>query len=255
MDDIGMTTATTPVAIITGAARGIGRAMALRFARDGYRVVIADTDADGASRVAVEIEAADGTALGLRIDVSAEEDANACISRTIDAFGRVDVLINNAALFADVERKLLWDVDVAEWDRLLAVNLRGTWLMMKAAAAHFREQRSGSIINMSSNTFLSGRSGFPHYVSSKAAIIGLTRVAARDFGPYDVRVNCIMPGLTKTEVSRPGDVPFEAVLAMQSLARVETPEDIVGVAAFLASDDARFMTGTTLLVSGGAGVI
>lgn len=241
------------VAIVTGGARGIGRAFALRFARDGYCVALADVDARGAEAVRAEIEAAGGTALAIATDVSDEAAARHCVTRTLAAWGRLDVLVNDAALFADVVRRPFWDVDVAEWDRLLAVNLRGTWLMMKAASVPMREQRSGSIINMSSNTFLSGVAGFGHYVASKGGVIGLTRSAARDLGPYDVRVNCILPGLTKTEVQRPSDVPgrYEQLVQTQSIKRIETPDDLVGVAAFLASDDAAFMTGAALTVDGG----
>ncbi len=241
------------VAIVTGAGRGIGRAFALRFASDGYRVAIADINAGGANAVAAEIAATDGTAVAIRADVSDEANARDCVADVLARWGQLDVLINDAALFADLQRVPFWDVDVAEWDRVFAVNVRGMWLMMKAAAPAMRERRSGSIINMSSNTFLSGVSGFAHYVASKGAVIGLTRSAARDLGPFDVRVNCILPGLTRTEVTRPSDKPgrYEQLLESQSIKRVETPADLVGTAAFLASPDSAFMTGAALTVDGG----
>jgi 3-oxoacyl-[acyl-carrier protein] reductase len=247
---------TTPggrVAIITGSARGIGRAFALRFARDGYRVTIADVNMDGANAVAAEIVAAGGTAIAIRTDVSDETSAHACVAATLERFGRVDVLLNDAALFADLQRRAFWDIDVDEWDRIFAVNARGMWLMMKAVAPILIERRAGSIVNMSSNTFLSGVSGLAHYVASKGAVIGLTRTAARDLGPHDIRVNCILPGLTRTEVKRASDRSgrYEQLLESQSIKRVETPDDLVGTAAFLASDDSAFMTGAALTVDGG----
>ena len=248
-----MTPPNDPVAIITGAGRGIGRAFALRFARDGYRVVVADLNLKSAQSVCAEIAAAGGTAHAMRTDVSAEADARACVATTVERWKRVDVLINNAAHFADIERRPFWEVEAAEWDRVLAVNARGTWLMMKAAAAPMRERLRGSIINMSSNTFLSGVPGFAHYIASKGAIVGLTRTAARDLGEYNVRVNCILPGLTRTEVVRASDEAgrYEQLVRSQSIKRVETPEDLVGTAAFLASDDSAFMTGAALTVDGG----
>jgi 3-oxoacyl-[acyl-carrier protein] reductase len=241
------------VAIITGAGRGIGRAFALRFARDGYRVAVADINADGASAVAAEIAEMGGTAVAIPTDVSDEASTRACVATVLERWDQLDVLINDAALFADLQRAPFWDVDIDEWDRIFAVNVRGTWLMMKAAAPLLCERRSGSIINMSSNTFLSGVSGFAHYVASKGAIVGLTRSAARDLGPYDVRVNCILPGLTRTEVTRASDRPgrYEELLETQSIKRVETPDDLVGTAAFLASADSVFMTGAALTVDGG----
>ncbi|HEY5349402.1 MAG TPA: glucose 1-dehydrogenase [Candidatus Lustribacter sp.] len=243
----------TRVAIVTGAARGIGRAFALRFARDGYRIAIADVNVRQAEEVCGEIAAAGGSAIAVQTDVGEEASCRACVSRTLAAYGRIDVLINNAAMFADLTRRPFWEVDVEEWDRVLGVNARGTWLMMKAVAPAMRAQRAGSIINMSSNTFLSGVPGFVHYVASKGAVVGITRTAARDLGEYNVRVNCILPGLTRTEVVRASDEPgrYEQLLTSQSIKRVEVPEDLVGTAAFLASEDSGFMTGQALTVDGG----
>jgi 3-oxoacyl-[acyl-carrier protein] reductase len=243
----------SPVAIITGAARGIGRAFALRFARDGYRIAIADINAGGAEAVRDEIAAGGGTALAVRIDVSDESDCRRMVDETVRAFGRLDVLLNDAAFFADIARKPFWEIAVDEWDRVMAVNVRGTWLAMKAAVPVMREQGGGSIINMSSNTFLVGRAGLLHYVASKGAVVGMTRVAARELGEFNVRVNCILPGLTQTGVARTSDDPerHKELIRLQSLKRLEVSEDLVGTAAFLASEDARFMTGQALTVDGG----
>jgi 3-oxoacyl-[acyl-carrier protein] reductase len=241
------------VVIVTGGAQGIGRAFALRFARDGYHVAIADVNVGQAEAVRDEIGATGAHAIAIHTDVSAGRDCDACVARVLEAFGRVDALINNAALFADLSLRPFWEIDVDEWDRVFAINARGPWLMMKAVAPTMIAQSRGSIINMSSNTFLSGRPGFLHYVASKGAVVGLTRSAARELGPHNVRVNCILPGLTKTEVVRSSDAPgrYDELLKSQSLKRVEVPDDLVGTAAFLASDDSRFMTGQALTVDGG----
>lgn len=241
------------VAVVTGAGRGIGRAFALRFAADGYRLVAADRDGATAAQTCEDIRAAGGIALALAADVSLEDECERIARETLAAFGRIDALINNAAVFADLARKPFWEIGVEEWDRVMAVNVRGPWLAMKAVVPAMREQGGGSIVNMSSNTFLSGRPGLMHYVGSKGAVVGLTRVAARELGPFNIRVNCIMPGLTQTGVVRASDDPSRhpALLEQQSLKRLEVAEDLVGAAAFLASDDARFMTGQALTVDGG----
>jgi 3-oxoacyl-[acyl-carrier protein] reductase len=241
------------VAIVTGAARGIGRAFALRLAHDGYRIVVADVNVPQAESVRDEIVAAGSSAIAVSTDIAVEASCRACVAETLETYGRIDVLVNDAAVFADLARRPFWEIDVAEWDRVFAVNTRGTWLMMKAVAPAMQAQRSGSIINMSSNTFLSGVPNLTHYVASKGAVVGLTRAAARELGGYDVRVNCILPGLTRTEVVRASDEPgrYEQLLNSQSIKRVEVPDDLVGTAAFLASDDSRFMTGQALTVDGG----
>jgi 3-oxoacyl-[acyl-carrier protein] reductase len=240
-------------AIITGAARGIGRAFALRFARDGYNVVVADINAAQAAAVRDEIVAAGGSAIVEHTDISDEANCTSCVRAALTAFSRIDVLINNAAVFADLERRPFWQIDRAEFDRIFAVNVRGTWLMMKAVVPPMQAQGGGSIINMSSNTFLSGVPMLAHYVSTKGAVVGLTRSAARELGEHNIRVNCIMPGLTKTEVERTSDEPgrYEQLVRSQSIKRVEVPDDLVGTAAFLASNESAFMTGQSLTVDGG----
>ena len=241
------------VALITGAARGLGRAYAHRFARDGYKVVVADLNFPGAESVRAEILAGGGTAIATHTDVSLEAGAQECVAQSLAAFGRIDVLINNAAISADLRLHSFWEIGVEEWDRVIGVNVRGTWLMMKAVAPTMQSQRSGSIINISSNTFVAGRPGFLHYVASKGAVVGMTRSAARELGEYNIRVNCILLGLTMTEVGEQpyGPARFEELLKSQSLKRLEVPDDLVGTAAFLASDDSQFMTGQGLTVDGG----
>ncbi|HXF32951.1 MAG TPA: glucose 1-dehydrogenase [Candidatus Acidoferrales bacterium] len=243
----------SPVAVITGSGRGIGRAFALRFARDGFRIVVADLDARNAAAVRAEITAAAGNAIDVELDVSREADCRRMVDESLRAFGRIDVLINDAAVFADLTRKPFWEIDVAEWDRVMEVNARGTWLAMKAVVPAMREAGRGCIINMSSNTFLAGRPGMLHYVASKGAVVGITRVAARELGEFNIRVNCILPGLTQTGVARASDDPkrHDELVGLQSLKRIEVADDLVGTAAFLASDGSRFMTGQALTVDGG----
>jgi 3-oxoacyl-[acyl-carrier protein] reductase len=242
------------VAIVTGAAQGIGRAFALRFARDGFCVAIADTNREQADAVAAEIAASGGEAIAVATDVADEAACCAMAAAAEAAFGRIDVLVNNAALWSRLIRKPFWEIDVAEWDRVMAVNVRGVWLAMKAVVPAMRAQGGGSIINLSSNTFLGGRPGFLHYVGSKGAVIGMTRSAARELGPFNIRVNCILPGRTTTEVEsiEPDPARAHAVVASQAIGRPETPDDLVGTAAFLASGDSRFMTGQSLTVDGGS---
>jgi 3-oxoacyl-[acyl-carrier protein] reductase len=248
-----MPTADKPgVVIVTGAAQGLGRAYARRFASDGWRVVIADINGNKADGVRDEIVAAGGTAIAVTTDVSDEASCRAMAAAALGAYDRIDALVNNAAI-TDFERKPFWDIDVAEWDRILGVNTRGVWLAMKAVVPSMRVQRGGSVVNIASNTFLSGRAGLTHYIASKGAVIGITRAAARELGEDNIRVNCVLPGATPTEVPR-FDLPPERVqvlLGGQAINRMEEPDDLVGVVAFLASEGARFMTGQSLVVDGG----
>ena len=241
------------VVIVTGGAQGIGRAFARRFATDGYRVVVADTNDEKARDVVAEIATAGGVASAVATDVSDEAACARMVDHALEAHGQLDVLINNAAFFASIVRKPFWEIDAAEWDRAMAVNVRGTWLAMKAAVPALRASANGSVVNMSSNTYLSGRAGFLHYVTSKAAIVGITRAAARELGDDGVRVNCILPGSTTTEVSRASDDPERAreLAKQRAIKREQTPADLVGTAAFLASDDARYITGQSFTVDGG----
>lgn len=239
------------VAIVTGGAQGIGRAYALRFAREGLTVVVADLNLEKAQAVADEI--GKGRAIAVGVDVGDEESTQRMAAAALAAFGRIDVLINNAAVFSTIRLKPFWDLTVAEWDHLMAVNVRGTWLAMKAVVPAMRERGEGSIINISSSVVAGGRPNYLHYVASKAAVIGMTRSAARELGDFGIRVNCIMPGTVQTEVPRETVSPERraALLANQSIKRAATTDDLVGVAAFLASADACYMTGQTLDVDGG----
>jgi|SRR5579859_1327040 len=239
------------VAIVTGGGRGIGARYCRGLAAEGARVMVADINEAGARQVAADVGGA-----STRVDVADEHSVQAMVSTTQSSLGRIDILINNAAMFTEVlqPRKPFDEIPVDEWDRVMAVNVRGTWLCARAVAPVFREQRSGVIINISSGTIFSGTEGFAHYVTSKAAVWGLARVLARELGPYGVRVNAITPGLTSSEMVQEV-YPAEALTARAEarvFRREQLPEDLVGTVVFLCSDASAFITGQTLNVDGGA---
>jgi NAD(P)-dependent dehydrogenase (short-subunit alcohol dehydrogenase family) len=239
------------VAIVTGGGRGIGSRYCRGLAHEGARVMVADINEAGARQVAGEIGAA-----STRVDVSDASSVEEMVAATLQAFDKVDILINNAAVFTELirPRKPFDEIPPEEWDRVMAVNVRGTWLCARAVAPHFRSQRSGVIINISSGTIFNGTEGFAHYVTSKAAVWGLTRVLARELGEYGVRVNSITPGLTSSEMVQEV-YPAEWISARAQgrvFRREEEPEDLVGTVVFLCSDMSAFTTGQTFNVDGGA---
>jgi 3-oxoacyl-[acyl-carrier protein] reductase len=244
------------VVIVTGGAHGIGKAYCLAFATSRSRVAIADIDKQGAEEVAAQITRVhSGQALPLRTDVSAEISTEEMAALTLDRFGRIDVLINNAAIFATLpmNRGRIEEISPEEWDRLMAVNLKGVFFCSRAVLPIMRKQKSGKIINIASGTVFSGSPGRIHYVTSKAGVIGFSRTLAREVGDDNIQVNVLAPGNTLSEES-----PTEEMLRFRqssignrSLKRVQIPEDIVGAALFLASPLSDFMTGQTVNVDGG----
>jgi len=243
------------VAIITGAGRGIGRVFALRFADEGAHVVIAEIDQTNGESVAKEIEAKGGQALALRTDVSDEASTKEMAEKTMERFGRIDILINNAAIIYRIGAKSWDDRTPEEWDRIFAVNVKGSWLCCKAVVPHMISQGGGSIINLTSATHFTGVGRIIHYTCSKGAVLSLARVLARELGGNNIRVNCIAPGRTLSESSldQTGVPPNieEMVVQTRCLKRSEQPDDLVGTAVFLASDDSAFITGQTIIVDGG----
>jgi 3-oxoacyl-[acyl-carrier protein] reductase len=238
------------VAIVTGGGGGIGERYCRGLAAEGAKVVVADIVEAGARRVASEIGG-----MECCVDVADETSVQAMVAATMAAYGRIDVLINNAAVFAQLvsPRKNFDDIAVDEWDRVMAVNVRGTWLCCKAVAPVMRRQRGGVIINISSGTIFGGQTGFAHYVTSKAAVWGMAHVLARELGDFGVRVNSITPGLTSSEVvlEAYGAEALKLNAQRRILKREQLPEDLVGTVVFLCSDASAFITGQTFNVDGG----
>jgi 3-oxoacyl-[acyl-carrier protein] reductase len=241
------------VCIVTGGGRGIGRAYALRMAQAGARLVIADINEANGQAVANELQKEGAGALAIRTDVSDEQSTRDMARAAMDKFGRIDVLVNNAALFAELTLKPFTEISVEEWDGLMAVNVKGVWLCAKAVAPFMKEQKSGRIINISSGVWLSGRANYMHYVASKAAVVGITRALARELGRWNINTNCVAPGAVLTEIPRETSNPehMAAIARAQCIRRTEVPGDLVGTILFLASDDSSFITGQTINVDGG----
>lgn len=244
------------VIIVTGGAKGIGRHYSHALADEGARVMIADI-ADGRD-VAEEIAARHGvnSVTSAVCDVSDETSVKKLIAGTMERFGKIDVLVNNAALFAPLPEQRCTEIDVATWDKVMAVNLRGPFLMVKHAAPHMMAQRYGKIINIGSGTALRGIPWFLHYVTSKGGITGMTRALARELGEHGIRVNTLAPGFTLSDTvmrENPGHVATARDRAVQSraLQRDEQPQDLLGALIFLASAESDFVTGQTIAVDGG----
>lgn len=237
--------------LVTGAAGGLGRSFALGFAQRGYRVAVADINAEGAAQTAELVRAEGAEAWSGPVDVTDPTSA-ADVAAAAAEFGggRIDVLVNNAAMYANVTRSPLEDIDPDEWDRVMAVNLKGPWLMVRAASPFLPE--GARVINLSSATVYSGSEQWLHYVASKGGVIAMTRVMAKELGRRGITVNAIAPGFTLTEASY-GLMENADQYGVErgALRRASRPEDIVGAALFLASDDASFVSGQTLVVDGG----
>ncbi len=237
------------VAIVTGGARHIGAVYCRKLAAEGAAVIIADV-LDG-DKVVQEITAAGGRAMALKVDVSKQEDTIQMAAETVKTFGRIDILVNNAAIFINIQRQPFYEITAEEWDRVSAVNIKGPFLCAKAVFPQMKEQRTGKIINISSSTAFAGTPLFLHYVASKAALIGMTRSLAREVGEFGICVNAIAPGLVQHEGQTAPKEFTEFQLKARSIKRLQTPEDLLGVLVYLASPDSDFVTGQTILVDGG----
>ena len=243
------------VTIITGAAHGIGKAYARRFAEEGAHVVIADIDGQGGQAAAQALVDSGFSAWSRAMDVSNYANVQGLMRETLEKFGRIDVLLNNAAIY--VTQKL-WkgpveELALEEWDRVIEVNLKGVFLCSKAVIPIMKQQRGGKIINIASGTFFSGSGNMPHYTTAKGGVVALTRVMARQLGDWGINVNCMTPGSTMSEEDITDDVLArrEGSMNKRCFKKVETPDDIIGTALFLASADSDFITGQLLVVEGG----
>jgi 3-oxoacyl-[acyl-carrier protein] reductase len=241
------------VAIVTGGGFGIGQSYSVALAREGARIVIADVNDAAMEESLAAVEAAGGEAVTVHTDVSDENSTLAMVDKAISSFGRVDVLVNNAALFTALPLKNWEDITVEEWDRTMAVNLRGPFLCCKATVPIMKEQRYGKIINISSASIFSGNPRRMHYVTSKMGLIGFTRSLAQSLGQFNICANSVLPGSTASEgaMEAYGSDHFTSAPQGRAIPRVQMPEDLVGTVLFLASSDSDFMTGQSLVVDGG----
>jgi 3-oxoacyl-[acyl-carrier protein] reductase len=239
--------------IVTGAGKGIGKVYAQEFAKAGAKVVAADIDEPAAKSVADGIAKDGGQALGLGADIASEASVAAVAQAALDAFGAIDVLINNASLMSVLPRRSWLEIPVEEWDRVMAVNLRGMFLCCRAVFPAMEAQGRGKIVNISSSRVFEGSPNRLHYTTSKAGVIGFTRALSREVGEFGITVNAVAPGLTAsdTQVASTSGNYLAARSGGRAIDRVQTPDDLVGAVMFLSSPASDFMTGQTLLVDGG----
>jgi 3-oxoacyl-[acyl-carrier protein] reductase len=244
------------VAIVTGAARGIGQAYCLALAREGGSIVAADILS--CAETVAKVQDAGGEALGITVDVADAQSTQAMAAQTLQRFGRIDILVNNAAVYGGLKLTPFEQIPEPEWDRVMAVNVKGLWLCCKAVMPTMKQQGRGKIINISSDTIWMGVPLFLHYVTSKGAVFAFTRALARELSGTGITVNTITPGYTMTEAAQ-GIADLETVTRLrawvvdqQIIKRHEEPSDLTGTVVFLASADSDFITGQTINVNGGA---
>jgi NAD(P)-dependent dehydrogenase (short-subunit alcohol dehydrogenase family) len=241
------------VAIITGAGQGIGRVFAKAIAMAGAIPVIAERNHEKGKAVAAEIAAAGGEALALHTDVADPNSIERMVAAVDEQFKRIDILVNNAGIFSTLEMRPFDRIPLDEWDEVLRVNVTGPFLCSRAVLPAMRRAKWGRIINMASGAVTLGRPNYLHYITSKAALVGMTRSMARELGTEGITVNSILPGATFTEIERKTVTPEQRqrIIAQQCIPRPEVPEDLVGTLLFLATDASAFVTGQALTVDGG----
>lgn len=240
------------VVIVTGGGQGIGKSYCDYIAAQGAIPVIAEI-ADKGADVAEEIKAAGGKALFVQTDVGDEASTKACAEAALKTFGRIDGLVNNAAMFRNLSHAPFWDLDLAEWNRTLQVNVTGSFLMARAVAPAMKERKWGRIINVSSGVQSIGYPNFMHYVTSKSAVVGMTRSMARELGPWNITVNTFWPARTRTEINAADLSPerFKAQIDLQCLKRETTPDDHSRVILFLLSGQSEWVNGHNIAADGG----
>ncbi len=248
-----MQTLSDSVIIVTGAAQGIGRAAALHLAALGARVVAADINEEKVDDLVEQLRQQQLSGLAVQVDVSSEASVTNMVDATLQKYGQIDVLFNNAAMFSSLKMRPIEDIPVEDWDRVMAVNLRGPFLCSRAVIPHMKARSRGKIINVSSSTFFLGRPNYVHYVTSKGGIVGFTRALAKELAGSGITVNALAPGSVKTEIERETvtSAVVEVIVRERCVQRVETPEDLMGALTFLVSSASDFMSGQTIVVDGG----
>ncbi len=239
------------VAIVTGGGRGLGKAFCMGLAAEGAKILAATNEPVGLDETIEELRQLGAEAESLLCDVTSDEDMQKMAKYAMDRLGGIDILINNAAIYYGLTRKPFDAITPREWDLVMAVNVKGLWLSTKAVHPYMKERGKGKVVNIASEVFFTGSHGFAHYVATKGAVIGLTRALAIELGPENICVNAVAPGFTDTEGSRTIADVKKYDTSKTPLSRLGTPEDIVGMAVFLSSDAADFITGQTILVDGG----
>ena len=241
------------VVIITGGGQGIGRGYAHHFAAQGAIPIIAELNGENGERVKAEIEAKGARAHAIQTDVSDMASVSAMVAAVMAAEGRIDVLINNAAVFSRITMAPFWELPLDEWDNAMKVNVTGSFYCARAVVPAMQSAKWGRIVNVASGTVALGSANYLHYITSKSAMIGMTRSMARELGPWNVTVNTFWPGIIKTEVPRPSapDEVFEMFSRQQCLPRLTTIEDLAKPMLFLCSDEAKYMTGQIFEPDGG----
>ena len=241
------------VAIVTGSGRGIGAEYAKALAAEGASVAV--TDIVATDNTVQIIKQAGGEAMGIHCDVTDPDSVHSMVAETVESFGKLDIMVTNAALFADLDQKPFLEIDEAEWDRVMQVNTRGVFTCVKAAVPEMKKNGYGKIINIASGTVFKGTPMLLHYVSSKGAMVAFTRALSREVGGDGITVNCIAPGLTMSEKVI-GAEQWESIkdlnTATRAIKREEVPEDLLGTVVFFSSSDSDFITGQTLVVDGGS---
>ncbi|MBD3376152.1 3-oxoacyl-[acyl-carrier-protein] reductase [candidate division KSB1 bacterium] len=237
------------IALVTGAARGIGESIAKRFADQGCHIVVSDIDLQGAQQVADDIESSGRSARAIKSDVSNAKEAEDLVKFTLEQFGRIDILVNNAGITRD---NLLMRMNEQEWDSVIAVNLKGTYNCIKAVTRPMMKQRGGRIINLASVVGVMGNAGQANYAASKAGIIGLTKSVAKELAQRNILVNAIAPGYIETEMTKKlPATAHESFMSIIPMKRAGTPTEVANICLFLASDLANYTTGQVIHVDGG----
>ena len=241
------------VAIVTGAAQGLGQRFAAALSREGAKVIALDIN--DPKETVKRIGSSGGIVKGIQADITIEADCIRAAEETVATFGKIDILVNNAAIVYGLKRKPFTEIDPEEWDRVMTVNVKGAWLCARAVFPYMQQQGRGKIVNLSSETQFTGSHGFVHYVTSKAAVVGLTRSLAIELGPHNITINAIAPGFTDSEASRSIADVEKYDISRTPLGRLQQPEDLLGAMVFLCAAESDFMTGQTMLVDGGSAMI